>query len=66
MKLVRLTVWGYRCLRCDHTWVPRGLDPIEDGARPEEPEAATRVCPGCKSPYWDVARKQRKDAGVKG
>ncbi len=34
-----------RCERCGHEWVPRQKD--------EEP----RVCPKCKSPYWDTARK---------
>ncbi len=28
-----------RCLRCDHSWVPRKLD--------------VRVCPQCKSYLWD-------------
>lgn len=32
-----------KCLRCDHKWSPR---------RPEKP----RICPKCKSPYWDKAR----------
>ena len=39
------------CTRCGHTWIPR---------RPEPP----KVCPKCKSPYWDRPRKLgvRKDA----
>lgn len=32
---------GYRCLRCGHTWVPRG-------------ERRPRMCPKCKSVNWDV------------
>jgi DNA-directed RNA polymerase subunit RPC12/RpoP len=37
---------GYRCERCSHEWVPRDFN--------SEP----RVCPKCKSPYWDRPRKQ--------
>lgn len=36
---------GYECERCHHKWTPR-FD--------EKP----RVCPKCKSPYWDVAKKK--------
>jgi len=32
------------CYRCGHRWPPRGED------RP-------RICPKCKSPYWDRPRK---------
>src|SRR6266508_1459775 len=35
---------GWRCERCGHEWIPR-----EDG----EPA----VCPKCKNPYWNRARK---------
>lgn len=46
MAKVKLEVWGYRCERCDHEWVPRSDN---------EP----RVCPRCKSPYWNTPRKTR-------
>jgi predicted Zn-ribbon and HTH transcriptional regulator len=37
---------GYRCERCGHEWVPRTkID--------EEPT----ICPKCKSPYWNKARR---------
>ena len=45
MGRVPITVMGYRCERCGHEWVPR------------DPEQAPRVCPNCKSPYWDQPRK---------
>ena len=48
MAKVKLTVMGYRCERCEHEWVPR-----ED--------APPRVCPKCKSPYWDRPRKKVKN-----
>jgi predicted Zn-ribbon and HTH transcriptional regulator len=44
MSRVPITVMGYRCERCGHEWIPRG---------DEEP----RVCPGCRSPWWNKPRK---------
>ncbi len=46
MGRVPITVMGYRCERCGHEWFPR----IEK----QEP----RVCPKCKSPYWNSPKKQ--------
>ena len=34
------------CKRCGHEWNPRKED--------------VRVCPKCKSAYWDIERKVRK------
>lgn len=47
MAKIKLNVWGFRCERCEHEWVPRNE---------EEP----RVCPKCKSPYWNRPRKSGK------
>jgi hypothetical protein len=48
-------IWGFRCLRCEHEWVPRNK------------EQAPKVCPNpaCKSPYWDRPRVQRPIPGKK-
>lgn len=35
-----------RCKRCDHRWVPRKKE--------------IRICPKCKSPYWDRGREGDK------
>lgn len=35
---------SHECTRCGHVWYPRSPD------RP-------RICPKCKSPYWDKARR---------
>lgn len=43
--MARIKLDGFECERCGHQWVPR--------ERGEEP----RVCPKCKSPYWDRPRK---------
>jgi predicted Zn-ribbon and HTH transcriptional regulator len=44
MGIVKLT--GYKCERCGHRWVPR------------QTKKKPRVCPKCKSPYWDIPRKR--------
>ena len=38
------------CKRCGHRWLRRNLDKLPE------------VCPNriCKSPYWDVPRKEKK------
>jgi len=43
----KIKLEGYICERCKHSWVAR---------KKEEP----RVCPKCKSPYWNVPRKLNK------
>jgi|ERR1700684_4304277 predicted Zn-ribbon and HTH transcriptional regulator len=45
MAKVPITVMGFRCERCGHEWVPR------------ESDSEPRVCPRCKSPYWNKPRK---------
>ena len=47
MGRVPITVMGYKCDRCTHEWVPR-----DTGQEP-------KVCPKCKSPYWNRPRKQQ-------
>jgi predicted Zn-ribbon and HTH transcriptional regulator len=42
--LPEITLKGYLCERCGHTWVPK------ENIKP-------KVCPKCKSPYWDTPRK---------
>lgn len=68
MTLRKIVTWGYYCLRCGHRWVPRGtnvvyramsdekqLGPMDPGEKPDEPEEP-KVCPTCKSPYWNRDR----------
>ena len=45
----RVSFLGYQCERCGHEWVPRT-------------KAVPKVCPRCKSAYWDSPRKQRRAA----
>jgi hypothetical protein len=46
MSRSRIPIRRYRCLRCGHRWIPR--------------ESFVRVCPGCRSPYWDVSKHSKK------
>ncbi len=39
---------GHKCYRCDHEWLPHNKDILP------------KVCPKCKSPYWDKPRKRVK------
>jgi len=48
VKVVDIKIKGYRCERCGHEWAPK-----KEGNSP-------RVCPKCKSPYWDTPRKDKK------
>jgi len=44
----KVQLWGYRCERCGHEWLPR------------EKARDPKVCPRCKSPYWDRPRQVSK------
>lgn len=33
-----------KCSRCQYEWVPR--------------KEYVRICPKCKSPYWDIPRRE--------
>jgi len=48
MAKVPITVMGYKCDRCGHEWLPRG------GEEDKEP----KVCPKCKSAWWNAPRTQ--------
>ncbi len=47
MGRVPITLMGYRCERCGHEWLPKKDD-----------EKEPKVCPKCKSPYWNIPKKQ--------
>ena len=42
-KVVSLPKWT--CVRCGHEWLPRQ-------------ETRPRLCPNCRSAYWDKKRKR--------
>jgi Zn finger protein HypA/HybF involved in hydrogenase expression len=56
----QITLKGYLCERCDDVWLPK-----------DETKDKRKVCPKCKSTYWDiprglnVAQKQQPDLNFK-
>jgi predicted Zn-ribbon and HTH transcriptional regulator len=42
----QITLKGHLCGRCGHKWLPK-----------EEKKDKLKVCPKCKSPYWDMPRR---------
>ena len=38
---IKITVDGRKCLRCNHEWIPK---------------KRSRICPKCKSAYFDVEK----------
>lgn len=46
--MAKIQVWAWKCERCGHEWLPREKD--------REP----KVCPKCKSPYWNTPRRVPK------
>jgi Zn finger protein HypA/HybF involved in hydrogenase expression len=42
---MKINIPKLKCARCGHEWYPKG------------PEV--RICPKCKSAYWDKPRKER-------
>jgi hypothetical protein len=55
----KITTWGYRCKRCGHTWVPRNLGEGSEDVAPDLP--LPKVCPRCKSPYWNLPRQKERE-----
>jgi predicted Zn-ribbon and HTH transcriptional regulator len=48
MAKIKITVDGYRCERCGHEWIPRTKITTDP-----------KICPNCKTPYWDTPRKNK-------
>ena len=44
--MAKIQMEGFRCERCAHEWAPRNTS------------ALPRVCPACKSPYWNTPKKK--------
>lgn len=45
-SMTTTTLPRYTCTRCAHQWVPRR-------------DLPPRVCPKCKSPYWNRERREQ-------
>ena len=44
---MKIKIEKLNCKRCGHTWTPR--------------KEEVRICPKCKSPYWDIKKKESRD-----
>ena len=53
-----ILIEGYMCERCGYRWAARS----GTGYRPEKDP---KVCPVCKSPYWNKPRKLKSPGIVK-
>lgn len=47
-----ITIEGYKCERCNHSWAPRANSK-------KNPNKIPIVCPKCKSPYWNRPKLNR-------
>jgi len=43
---MKIKIIKIKCFKCGHSWIPRKPD--------------VRMCPKCKTPYFDVERKKEK------
>ena len=49
-----ILIEGYECERCGYRWAPRNGTGYRDEVDP-------RTCARCKTPYWNVQRKIKRD-----
>ena len=53
----RVMVSAFKCDRCSHVWLPKDLlNKLE-----ELDKYLPKVCPKCKSPYWNTPKKKSKN-----
>jgi len=46
---MKIKLQKLKCKRCGYEWIPR--------------KDEVRLCPRCRSPYWDKERKRGKNIG---
>jgi hypothetical protein len=59
MARIQMTVPGFRCERCGHTWVARGPR-VENRTTTRGKQPPPKLCPGCKSPHWQTPKRPKK------
>jgi hypothetical protein len=59
--LLRKNVNAFKCLRCNHIWIPK----VDMKELETEIKIMPKTCPNCKSPYWDSKKKKTKDGKEK-
>lgn len=53
---IKKEVNAFKCLRCNHEWIPRVSLEQLTGQLKDKP----RICPNCKSAYWDLEKNNKK------
>ena len=48
----KVIIDGWKCCRCNYEWVSQQM--------PSKP--VTCANPKCRSPYWDIPKKEKKNA----
>ena len=56
MGVAQKVVWAFTCERCEHEWIPKKVW--------AEGDPLPTVCPKCKSPYWNKARRGTGISGI--
>ena len=51
--MARIQISAFQCERCGHIWAPRNTH--------DEP----KVCPKCKSPYWNTPKQSERKTKLK-
>jgi predicted Zn-ribbon and HTH transcriptional regulator len=52
-NMARIQIPAFQCERCEHIWAPR-----------RESQGEPKVCPKCKSPYWNRPRGKIKHQSI--
>lgn len=56
---ISINIHAFKCLKCGHEWIPRvDIEQLKNGIKEEN---KPRICPKCKSAYWDRPKKNKKN-----
>ena len=56
LSMAIIKVSAFKCERCGHIWLPRNATDKLNNLEAEKP----KVCPKCKSAYWNTPKKPAK------
>lgn len=57
--IIKKRINAFKCLRCQHEWIPRvSMGELQGEIKAEN---KPRICPNCKSAYWDIPRKTKEN-----
>lgn len=52
---IKKSVNAFKCLRCEHEWIPR----VELSQLTGKVDKTPMICPKCKSAYWKTESKKK-------